>query len=132
MSDHKPTILVCDDEESVQAAIRLVLERDYDLLFASDGEEALRQFRAHPVDLVLLDLKMPKKDGMEVLQELMAKQPPPRVVLLTAYQSVELAQRATQSGAVDYVPKPFTRDQLRLAVDRALRLPAWQRPAPTA
>ena len=128
----KPTILICDDEESVQAAIRLVLERDYDLAFASDGEEALRQFRAHPANLVLLDLKMPKKDGMEVLQELMTTQPPPRVLLLTAYQSVELAQRATKYGALDYIPKPFTRDQLRQAVERAIRLPAWQRPAPTA
>lgn len=132
MSPQKPTILVCDDEESVRAAIRLVLEQDYDLAFASDGEEALRQFRAQPADLVLLDLKMPKKDGMEVLQELMAKQPPPRIVMLTAYQSVELAQRATQHGAVDYVPKPFTRDQLRQAVERALRLPEWQRPNPSA
>jgi CheY-like chemotaxis protein len=132
MSSHKATILVCDDEESVQAAIRLVLEQDYDLAFASDGEEALAQFKARPADLVLLDLKMPKRDGMEVLQELMGTPPPPRVLVLTAYQSVELAQRATHHGAVDYVPKPFTRDQLRQAVDRALRLPAWQRPAPAA
>ena len=132
MSAPKPTILVCDDEESVRAAIRLVLERDYDLAFASDGEEALRQFRAQPPDLVLLDLKMPKLDGMAVLKTITASQVPPRVVLLTAYQSVELAQRATQFGALDYIPKPFTRDQLRQAVERALRLPAWQRPAPTA
>jgi DNA-binding NtrC family response regulator len=75
---------------------------------------------------------MPKKDGMEVLQELMTKPPLPRVLMLTAYQSVELAQRATKYGALDYIPKPFTRDQLRQAVDRALRLPAWQRPAPAA
>ena len=132
MSAQKPTILVCDDEESVRAAIRLVLEHDYTLTFASDGEEALRQFRAHPADLVLLDIKMPKVDGLEVLKTLTASQPPPRVVLLTAYQSVELAQRATRDGAIDYVPKPFTRDQLRQAVERALRLPAWQRPTPTA
>ena len=75
---------------------------------------------------------MPKKDGMEVLQELMGRQPPPRVLVLTAYQSVELAQRATKYGALDYVPKPFTRDQLRQAVDRALRLPEWQRPTSNA
>ena len=80
MSAQKPTVLVCDDEESVQAAIRLVLEQDYELAFASDGEEALRQFRAHPADLVLLDLKMPKLDGREVLQSLMATEPPPRVL----------------------------------------------------
>lgn len=84
------------------------------------------------MDLVLLDIKMPKRDGLEVLKEIMGHTPPPRVLMLTAYHSVELAQRATQYGALDYVPKPFTRDQLRQAVERALQLPAWQRPAPTA
>ncbi len=132
MTAKQPTILVCDDEPNVQAAIRLVLEDDYDLAFASDGEEALRQFQAHPADLVLLDLKMPKKDGMEVLQDLMATQPPPRILLLTAYQSVELAQQTTRYGALDYLPKPFTRPQLLTAVQRALGLPAWQRPAPAS
>ena len=132
MSDHRPTILVCDDEESVRAAIRLVLERDYDLFFASDGEEAVEQFRRQPVELVLLDLKLPKKDGLEVLKELMATQPPPRILMLTAYQSVELAQRAIQAGAVDYVPKPFERTALLQAVQRALSLPAWQRSKPSA
>ncbi len=124
----KPTILICDDELSVQAAIRLVLERDYDLSFASDGEEALRQLRSHPVDLVLLDIKLPKMDGLEVLNALATQQPMPRVLMLTAYQSVELAQRATQSGTLDYVTKPFERDTLLKAVTRALNLPSWQRP----
>jgi two-component system response regulator AtoC len=126
----KPVILVCDDEESVQAAIRLVLEQDYTLLMASDGEEALRQVKqqALPVDLVLLDLKMPKRDGVEVLQALMAAPHPPRVLILTAYHSIELAQRAMQMGALDYVTKPFERAALRKAVTRALTLPAWQRP----
>ena len=93
MSAQKPTVLVCDDEESVRAAIRLVLEQDYDLAFAGDGEEALAQFKARPADLVLLDLKMPKKDGMEVLQTLTASSSPSRVVMLTAYQSVERTER---------------------------------------
>jgi len=119
-------------EESVRAAIRFVLERDYELAFASNGEEALAAFQRQQPDLVLLDLKMPKRDGMEVLTVLRAQAPSVRVIILTTYQSVELAQRATRYGAIDYVPKPFTRDQLRQAVERALRLPAWQRPAPTA
>jgi len=126
----KPTILVCDDEDSIRAAIRLVLERDYALLFASDGEEALEAFRSRPVDLVLLDIKMPKKDGLEVLRALMAAPSPPRVLMLTAYQSVELAQRATDAGATDYVTKPFDRASLLKAVARALSLPPRQPPRP--
>lgn len=108
----KPTILVCDDEESVRASVKLVLEKDYQLVFASDGEEALKQFEAQPVDLVLLDIKMPRLGGLEVLKTLMSRQPPPRVLMLTAYHSVELAQRATQAGALDYVSKPFERQDL--------------------
>jgi DNA-binding NtrC family response regulator len=68
---------------------------------------------------------------MEVLQELMSRQPPPRVLVLTAYQSVELAQRVTRYGAIDYVPKPFDRATLLQAVQRALSLPAWQRSSPS-
>lgn len=128
----KPSILICDDEPSVQAALRLVLERDYALTFASDGEEALIQFQVQPVDLVLLDIKLPKRDGLEVLRTLMAHQLPPRVLMLTAYHSVELAQRATQAGAIDYVTKPFERDVLLRAIRRALTLPSWQRPTASA
>lgn len=127
----KAKILVCDDEKNLRKAIRLILEKDYDLVFAEDGEDALQQFtNGRPFDLVLLDIKMPKKDGLEVLTELMAVQPPPRVLMLTAYQSLELAQRATKSGAVDYVTKPFERQTLLKAVDRALDLRTWQRPTP--
>jgi len=126
----KPTILVCDDEESVRASVQLVLERDYQLVFASDGEEALKQFAAQPVDLVLLDIKMPKLGGLDVLKTLMSRQPVPRVLMLTAYHSVELAQRATQAGAIDYVSKPFERQDLLAAVERALSLRDWNRPNP--
>jgi len=124
----KPTILVCDDEPSIRAAIRLVLERDYALVFAGDGEEALELLNNHHADLILLDIKLPKKDGLEVLRELTMRQPVPRVLMLTAYQSMELAQRATQAGALDYVTKPFERAILLKAVQRALTLPSWQRP----
>jgi two-component system response regulator HydG len=128
----KPTILICEDEEIVRSSIKLVLEQDYELVLARDGEEALQQFDAKPVDLVLLDIKMPKLGGLDVLKELMKRQPPPRVLMLTAYDSVELAQRATQLGAVDYVSKPFEQKALREAVDRALSLRDWQRPKPQA
>ena len=110
--------------------IKLVLEKDYQLVFARDGEEALKQFEAQPVDLVVLDIKMPKLGGLEVLNTLMGRQPPPRVLMLTAYHSVELAQRATQAGAIDYISKPFERQDLLAAVERALSMRDWNRPNP--
>ncbi len=119
----RPTVLVCDDEEIVRSAVRLVLEREYELIFAKDGEEALKQFEAQPADLVLLDVKMPRLGGLDVLKTLMTRQPPPRVLMLTAYHSVELAQRATQLGALNYVSKPFERQDLLDAVAGALTGP---------
>ena len=127
LSESKPRVLVCDDEEIIRKAVRLVLEQDYALTFARDGEEALEQFQQQPFDLILLDIKMPGKTGLEVLKELMAVQPPPRVLMLTAYQSLEVAQRALEFGALDYVTKPFEREVLLKAVARALRLEEWQR-----
>ncbi len=127
----KHTILVCDDEEIVRSSIKLVLEKHYQLLFAGDGEEGLKQFAAQSVDLVLLDLKMPRMDGLAMLKELMTRTPVPRVVMLTAYHSVEVAQRATQLGAIDYITKPFERQALLDAVDRALSLRQWGLPNPS-
>lgn len=125
----KHTILVCDDEEIVRESLQLVLEPDYQLIVTCDGEAALKQFNAQPVDLVLLDLKMPKMGGLDVLKELMRRRPPPRVLMLTAYHSAEVAQRATQLGAIDYVTKPFERQALLDAVSRALSLREWNLPA---
>ncbi len=122
----KPSVLVCDDEEGIRAALRLILEPYYELRFAVNGEEALQHFADRPADLVLLDIKMPKIDGLEVLQQLMANPAPPRVLMLTAYKSLELAQRATALGALDYVTKPFDRVAVRDAVQRGLNCPPPQ------
>ena len=123
----KPSILVCEDEPNLQRGIALMLEREYDVSVANDGEDALTQFRKRTADLVLLDIKLPRLNGLDVLNALMAHATPPRVVMLTAYQSVELAQQATRAGALDYVTKPFSQDALLKAVQRALSLPPWQR-----
>ena len=129
----KPRVLVCEDEYGVRAAIRLVLEQEYELVFAEDGEQALQRATTEPaLDLILLDIKMPKRDGLEILKTLMTRPIPPRVIMLTAYQSIEVAQRAIELGAIDYVPKPFERQELAHAVQRALALPDWQQPIQTS
>ena len=126
----KPSILVCEDEEHLRNGIRMFLEADYDVRLASSGEEALEQFKAQPADLVLLDIKLPKMNGLDVLEVLMTSTQPPKVLMLTAYQSTEVAKRATQFGALDYVTKPFERTALLKAVQRALGLRVWQRSSP--
>ena len=116
----KPTILVCDDEESVRSSVQLVLERDYQLVFARDGEEALKQFEAQPVDLVVLDIKMPKLGGLEVLNTLMRRQPPPRVLMLTVSEDGATLARALQRGASGYLLKTVDSDVLASAIERAM------------
>lgn len=126
----KAIILVCEDEANVRKGLGFTLEEaGYAVVFAADGEEALTQFKAHPVDVVLLDLKLPKVGGMAILNTLMANQPPPKVIILTAYQSFELADRAAKAGAIDYITKPFEGETVLKAVEKALSLPAGKRRA---
>ncbi len=109
-------ILVADDEEGIRESLSLILGDDYDLIFAVDGEETLAKAKGESFALVLLDIKMPKLDGLEVLRRLRGTQFTTPVLMLTAYQSVELAREAVKLGAQNYLPKPFEREQILSAV----------------
>ena len=115
-------ILIADDEEGIRESLNLILAEEYDLTFAKDGEETLSRLTKESFELVLLDIKMPKLDGLEVLRRLKssATNHIPPVLVLTAYQSVELAKEAVKLGALDYLPKPFEREQILKAVQGAL------------
>ncbi len=117
----KPRVLIADDEEGVRESLNLILSDDYELAFAMDGEETLARLGQERFDLLLLDIKMPKLDGLEVLKRLKGSQITTSVLMLTAYQSVELAKEAVKLGAVDYLPKPFERDQILSAVRGAIK-----------
>ena len=108
----KSRILVADDEEGIRESLNLILGEHYDLDFAENGEQALEKLRKGSFELILLDIKMPKLDGMEVLQRLKGTNLTTPILMLTAYQSVEVAKEAIKHGAMDYLPKPFERDHL--------------------
>ena len=113
---NRTRILVADDEEGIRESLSLILSEDYDLTFANDGEETLAKLAKERFSLVLLDIKMPKLDGLEVLRRLKGNGFDTPVLVLTAYQSVELAKEAIRLGARDYLPKPFEREQILNAV----------------
>ena len=113
-------ILIADDEEGIRESLNLILGEEYDLTFAKDGEETLARLSKEIFDLALLDIKMPKLDGMEVLKRVKSNGMKTPVVILTAYQSIELAKEAVRLGALDYLPKPFEREQILNAVRGAL------------
>ena len=116
----KQRILVADDEEGIRESLNLILGDDYTLTFAIDGQDALRKLGDAVFDLAVLDIKMPKLDGLEVMKRLKSEQILVPVIVLTAYQSVELAREAVNLGALDYLPKPFEREQVLHSISSAL------------
>jgi DNA-binding NtrC family response regulator len=115
------TILVVDDEDSIRRTLREILEyEDYAVEAASDGEEALDKVQDNAYDLVLLDVKMPKRDGMEVLESLSADRPDLPVVMISGHGTVETAVEATKLGAYDFIEKPPDLNRLLLTVRNAL------------
>lgn len=117
----KPSILLVDDEVSVLYTLEAVLKPEgYQVLRASSAEEAYVLFQAESFDLVITDLTMPGDSGMTLLEKLLVMRPEILVIMITAYGSEAVAVEAMKRGAYDYMPKPFSNDELRLTVRRAL------------
>lgn len=118
MNESKGKVLVIDDEAVIREGCKRVLCKDgWEVLLASDGEKGLQMCEG--VDVVLLDLKMPGPSGMDVLEELLKRDPSLPIIVITGYATVDSAVEAMKKGAYDFIPKPFTPDQLRLVVQRA-------------
>ena len=114
----KKKILICDDEEGIRESLKLILENDYDLIFAQNGDEAIQSMRTNRIDVTILDIKMPKKDGLETLKELMRINPSSKVIIATGYKSVDIAKEAMNIGASDYIVKPFDREKITKVVQK--------------
>jgi DNA-binding response OmpR family regulator len=116
-----PTILLVDDEDSVQKLLAFPLEREgYRVLQARDGEEALRRFASERVDLVVLDIMLPKLDGLEVCKRLRAQSEVP-IIMLTARDDELDKVLGLELGADDYITKPFSIREFRSRVRALLR-----------
>ncbi|HUW31890.1 MAG TPA: hybrid sensor histidine kinase/response regulator [Planctomycetota bacterium] len=113
--------LVIDDEESMRDSCRQVLERDsWRVATCGDGMVGYRLFHEQAPDLVLVDLKMPGIDGMELVSRIAAEDPTVATVVITGYATVESAVEAMKKGAYDFLPKPFTPAELRVVAWRNL------------
>jgi DNA-binding response OmpR family regulator len=118
-------LLIVDDEEHIRDTMQFALEAvGYQTATAANGAEALEKFGAGADwDLVLLDQRMPVMEGLEVLRRMRERDPVVRVIMVTAYGTIDLAVEAMKSGAVDFLRKPFTPEVLRGAVKAALDHP---------
>jgi two-component system, NtrC family, response regulator PilR len=117
----KDKILVVDDEQSMREFLEIMLKKeDYKVSLASNGEEVLKLLERDIFDLVLLDVRMPKMDGIAVLKKIKALAPETIVIMITAYASHDTAVKAMKEGAYDYITKPFKIDEIKLIIENAL------------
>ena len=121
MQDKKPLILVIDDEESMRDSCSMILAKDgFKPDTAENGSVGLEKMQALHPDLILIDLKMPGISGFEVIDKAKEFDPNIIAIVITGYATVESAVEAMKKGAYDFLPKPFTPDQLRLIIKRGL------------
>jgi len=115
-------VLICDDEEGIRESLKLILEDHYDLILTDGGEQCLSCLdHDRDIGLVLIDIKMPKVDGLEILKHIKQKYPDLKVVVITGYKSVETAAEASRLGAAGYIVKPFDAKEILETVKINLR-----------
>jgi PAS domain S-box-containing protein len=125
-------ILVIDDEQIMREGCSRILSKDgWAVICSENGKQGLEEIQARldNIDVILLDLMMPGMSGMEVLDHVRSIDPNLLVIVITGYATVESAVEAMKKGAYDFIPKPFTPDQLRIVVRRALEKRALQKEA---
>jgi DNA-binding NtrC family response regulator len=116
-----PRILVIDDELIVCESCQRILEEEgLEVEIALSGAEAFAKMKENPFDIVITDLKMPGMDGMEVLRTIRKEYPDTFVIMITGFSTVETAVEAMKLGAFDYIPKPFTPDEVSIVVKKAI------------
>jgi DNA-binding NtrC family response regulator len=118
-------ILIIDDEKDMLALLKRILaeETQHEVVTETNPVTALDLFKERPFDLVITDLKMPKMDGIKVLETVKKVSPDVSVVILTAFATIETAVEAIRKGAYDYITKPFRRERILLTVDKVMQ---WQ------
>jgi len=121
-------ILIVDDDESIRRMLAAVLAREgFQTVTAADGEEGLALFRSGSPDIVLMDIRMPGRSGIEVMSDMLDLRPGAAVILMTAYADLDTAVQAIKNGVFDFVIKPFDLAEIGLLVNRAYQMREMRR-----
>ena len=116
----KESILVVEDEDIMrESLVDWFSSEDHKVDAAADGEKELKRFNLEDYDVAIVDLKLPGRDGLSVLSEVRVENPKVKVIIITAYPSIDTAVEAMRRGAVDYLAKPFELDRLGASITRA-------------
>ncbi len=114
-------ILVIDDEKSIRDTLKEILEyEDHQVDIAADGEEGLEQFKNNKYDIVLLDIKMPKKDGIEVLEDIFGVATDVPVIMISGHGNIDTAVESIKKGAYDFIEKPLDLNRLLVTIRNAM------------
>ena len=117
----KGSILVVDDESEIREGLEILLKGEgYGVASAENGESGLAKLEERPFDLLLLDVSLPDRNGLDMLKEIRRRDPDLSVVLITAYGSIDMARAAFKNGAMDYITKPWSNDELLAQVAQAV------------
>jgi two-component system, OmpR family, response regulator len=131
LSEHSARILLVDDEQSIQTLLSYPLRKEgYDVVQATDGRQALDRFDEQPFDLVVLDLMLPRIDGLEVCRRLRSKSSVPIIMLTAKSEEIDKVV-GLELGADDYITKPFSLREFSSRIKAALRRAEMSRPAQT-
>ncbi len=121
-------ILLADDDTSLRRVLEFKLsKRGFDVVSAADGRRAVGILEESPIDLLISDIRMPKIDGIELLERAISLRPGIKVILITAYATISQAVQAVKLGAFDYITKPFEDEELFVAIDKALKFDTLER-----
>ncbi len=116
-----PSILIVDDERGIRESLSALLRDDgYTVDAVSSGEECLKKIAQHPFDLIMLDVWLPKMDGLTVLQKINEQDAPPMVIIISGHGNIETAVRATKLGAFDFLEKPLSLEKTVLVIKNAI------------
>ena len=116
----KSSVLIVDDEFGVLESLRMILKPYYEILTAADGEEALEVFKEQKIDLITLDLKMPKLLEIETLREIRKIDGETPVIIITGYGTQKDEKEALHYGVTDFISKPFNTSQIISVIERML------------
>ena len=127
-SGMKEKILIVDDQFGIRILLNEVLQKEgYQTFQAANGVQALDIVKKDPPDLVLLDMKIPGMDGIEILKRMKVIEPNIRVLIMTAYGELDMIQEAMNLGALTHFAKPFDIDDIRSAVKKYLQVVMWKK-----
>lgn len=122
MSGQTQKILICDDEEGIRESLKLILADHYNLIVTDNGEQCLDCLKnTRDISAVLLDIKMPKVSGMDILEQIKKDHPKTKVIIVTGYKAAETVAEATRRGASGYIVKPFKSDEILETMKRQMK-----------